>query len=294
MADKVRLPLGVGKIRPERVKSKASAYEACVVGTVTDLGLTNFLQQFPYQNFKSFTQQEYNLIMHKFIGLDLRKKCAAQMILPQNLDTASYTTELNRIHHAEMVEESIVEQKLFNYTPLEQDIVKVYHDVNTIVDLMPNSNWDEENKAKKLFFTLKKLLPPSMAINFAQMESHDYSSGMSKYPTRQQQKFYMCKNAFHINEEMKRTSRYRPRINEISQNHKQKSTTEKNETVEAVNVHQTKKIQQNTTNLTDINAAVQEIRTYLPPKCDNCNRLGHIKDNCFFHPGCHEKSGLWG
>ena len=38
-----------------------------------------------------------------------------------------------------------------------------------------------------------------MAINFAQMESHDYSSGMSKYPTRQQQKFYMCKNAFHIN-----------------------------------------------------------------------------------------------
>lgn len=274
--EKVRLAMGTSEIRPEKIKRKIVAYETCVVGNATELGLTNFLKQFPYEHFKTFTQQEYNLILHKFLGADLRKKCAAQNILPGNLDTASYTTELSRIHHSEMVEESIVEQKLFNYQALETDIVKIYHDINAIIDLMPNNSWDEQSKAKKLFFTVKRLLPPAMALNFTALESINYSTQKSQYPNRQQQRFYLCKNAVCINEELKRNMRYKHRINEVSGT-KQRNNTEKNtkESTPQSNISQQS---------VETTAAIQEIRTYMPPKCQTCNKIGHSKDNCFFHP----------
>lgn len=295
ISEAINLPLNDGTVRAERVKRKIMVLDSCITGNVTELGLTNFLKQFPYRSFLSYSQQEYNLILHKFIGNDLRKKCASQLILPQQLSTASYLTELNRIHHSEMIDESTVEQKLHTYQPIEDDIVNIFHEINAIIDLMPNSNWTEEEKTKKLFFTMKRILPPTMALNFSQLESQDYKTGKTVYPPRQQQKFYFCKSAIHINDELKRKNRYnKPRINEINHNPKTKTATPTTTTQQGETLLSNQQPQKsaplftypppNMEVLNEITATIKQIQGQLPKRCKHCNRIGHSDNSCFFHP----------
>ena len=214
IAETSDLPLGT-QLRLSLIKRKISDYEACLAGNVQQLGITNFVKQFPSSQFRNFSQQEYNVVLHKFVGKDLIKKCAEQKLLPSLIDTQTYLTELQRIQNAEMLDESMVEQKLANYVSFGTDILKTYNDISSIIDQISNSVWTDTEKEKKLYFAMKRALPPTMAMSFTQLESQNYRTGKIVYPDKQTQKAFFCKYSTIIDEEMGKKRYFKARINEI-------------------------------------------------------------------------------
>ena len=204
----------VDQMNSFRLTRKLKELRCYTIGSVADVGLTAYLTQFPYSEYEQFTQKEYNVILSTFLGTELQKKCFVQGVLPRNLTTGQYLSEIHRIHNTGCDSEIMIEDKFITYMAIEDDIEIIWHELIHLIDKMPASVWSNSYKDKKLYYKLQKSLPDIVATAFVSLKGYDPVTHKDIPPSRMAMKNFINMHGRLINENLPR-KKARTRINDV-------------------------------------------------------------------------------
>ena len=275
---------------------------------VATLGLHQYLEQFPVNEFLHLNQREYNIILSNFIGSDLSKKCAKNRIMPQHLSTTDYINELHNLH-SNCSSEFEVEEKLLNYTPKEENIQNIWVELTNIVDLVDSNTWSETYKNKKLFWKLRKLVPDFMMPTLYELQVYNIQKHTMDMPSRAVMRNFVIQYSHLIDGQL---TKKKNRVNMVEA---------EDDILPQARIHASRTLAppaaapitiQPPAYMTPMqpNMQYQMIPPPYPsyqitpnnrpqnsynnnqyrsdprqgPRCDHCNRFGHVLAECFFHP----------
>lgn len=272
---------------------------------VATLGLHQYLEQFPVNEFLHLNQREYNIILSNFIGSDLSKKCAKNRIMPQNLTTTDYINELHNLH-SNCSSEFEIEEKLLNYTPKEENIQNIWVELTNIVDLVDSNTWNETYKNKKLFWKLRKLVPDFMIPTLYELQVYNLQKNTTDIPSRAVMRNFVIQYSPLIDGQL---TKKKNRVNKVEA---------EDDILPQARIHASRTLAPPATALIPVqppaymtpmqpNMHYQMTPPPYPsyhkpqnnynnysnqnrtdprqgPRCDHCNRYGHVLAECFFHP----------
>jgi hypothetical protein len=297
----------VDQINSYRLTTKLKELRCYTIANVADVGLTAYLTQFPYSEYERFTQKEYNVILSTFLGTELQKKCFVQGVIPRNLTTGQYLSEIHRIHNTGCDTEIMIEDKFVNYVALEDDIEVIWRELIHIIDKMPASVWSNDYKDKKLYYKLQKCLPDIVATAFVSLQRYDPVTHKDIPPTRMAMKNFINIHGRLINEHLPK-KKSRIRINEVSDTSITTSPPSQIVYQQPPQLYPIQAIPPQNYIYPQANAyaphtAIQAIAQgpyHVPPpvntpnkgngppfgktRCTTCKKLGHGELTCFHHP----------
>ena len=118
-------------------------------------GINKMLKFFDFQKFDHLTQCEYNLMFFSFLSLNTREKLMTHKILPLELNTQDFINEVIRISGLSTLDEEQVEEKIHSYVPMDNDILVIVSELESILDMTNSWTQDIKDKNKACFFLIE-------------------------------------------------------------------------------------------------------------------------------------------
>ena len=120
------------------------------------ISLSTFLDQFPVESFPHLSQQEYNSVVHFFVGAEIKNKLGEQGILPAKVTLKEYLGHLSNLKLGYNISDLDVLSELHTMKVKNMNLIQIFIAVSNLVDNVSLDIWPETIKCRHIFFFTKK------------------------------------------------------------------------------------------------------------------------------------------
>ena len=123
------------------------------------VGLKAFLKQLNSFDLRTFTQCEYNCLIHMMLSRDLKEKIEVSGGSPLELSTSDYLDRINRSLNGNITNALDFDERFSKFKPTSKNILSITHEYKKFLENVSNNIISDVEKQRKIVSAVIKFIP---------------------------------------------------------------------------------------------------------------------------------------